>query len=92
MPSPRFLERSLRLLEAHSEQEQARRRPRLRRTLAAGAGLALAAGAFFVLKGAVLASGAALPGAEGAALWLAGPDPVASALAAALEPLFAPQS
>lgn len=89
MPSARFLERSLRILSDREDQEQAKRRPWLQRGLGVGTGMLLAAGAFFALKGAALATGAVLPGAEGVALWLAGPDPVATALGAALEPLFA---
>lgn len=88
MASLRFLDRKAHVLEARVEARQAGERPGLQRALAMAGGMILALAAFFTLKGAALATGVALPGGEGFALWLAGPDPVTSALGAALEPVF----
>lgn len=89
MPSTRFLQRAADVLEARVTEHQRRQHPLRQRLLALGGGLLLTCAAFFLLKGAAIAAGAALPGTEGAALWLAGPDPVAAALGSALQPLFA---
>jgi len=89
MPSTRFLQRAAEVLESRVEERRRNSHPLRQRLLALGGGLLLAGAAFFLLKGAAIAAGAALPGAEGAALWLAGPDPVAAALGSVLQPLFA---
>lgn len=92
MASTRFLERSVRVMQMRTRTVRRADRRGLRRLGGVTASLALAAGAFFALKGAAIATGAPLPGGEGLGLWLAGADPVASALAAALEPVFAGRS
>lgn len=89
MASTRFLDRSARVLWTRVvAKRQAERRGLARLTAMAG-GLVLAVVAFFALKGAAIAAGAGLPAGEGVALWLAGPDPVASALGSLLQPVFA---
>lgn len=88
MASTRFLDRSARVLWARVVEKRADARPWLQRSKAIAGGLVLATTTFFVLKGAAMATGAGLPGAEGMALWLAGPDPVSSAFGATLQPIF----
>lgn len=88
MASIRFLDRSARILMDRATEAQRAERRGLRRLRGVLGGLVLAVAAFFALKGAALAAGVALPGVDGVALWLAGPDPVAQALAATLAPLF----
>lgn len=89
MPSARFLDRSARILWARVVSQRREERRWLKRLTGIMGGLALAALSYFALKGAALAAGAALPGGEGLALWLAGADPLTSALGAALQPVFA---
>jgi hypothetical protein len=88
MASTRFLDRSARVLWARVLAKRAASRPGLQRAKALAGGLILAATAFFVLKGAAMAAGVGLSGAEGVALWLAGPDPVTTAFSATLQPIF----
>jgi len=88
MASTRFLDRSARILWARVLAKRAASQPGLQRSKAIAGGLILAATAFFVLKGAAMAAGVGLSGAEGLALWLAGPDPVTSAFSATLQPIF----
>jgi hypothetical protein len=89
MASSRFLDRSARVLWARVIDKRRAQRPWLTRLIAAVGGLALACTSFFVLKAAALATGAPLPGVEGAALWLAGPDPLTAAFGQILQPVFA---
>jgi hypothetical protein len=89
MASTRFLDRSARVLWARVVAKRAESRPWLQRAKSITGGLVLAVMTFFVLKGAAMATGAGLPGAEGVALWLAGPDPVTTAVSATLQPIFA---
>jgi len=89
MAPTRFLDRSARILIDRATEARRAERRGLRRARGALGGLALAVLVFFALKGGALAAGVALPGAEGWALWLAGPDPIARVIAATLEPLFA---
>ena len=88
MASSRFLDRSARVLWSRVIDKRRADRPWLTRLTAAVGGLALACTSFFVLKAAALATGVPLPGAEGAALWLAGPDPLTAAFGQALLPVF----
>ncbi len=88
MASTRFLDRSARVLWARVMDKRREERRWLTRLTAMVGGLALAVCAFFALKGAALAAGASLPGAEGWALWLAGSDPVTAALGEILRPVF----
>jgi hypothetical protein len=89
MASSRFLDRSARVMWEQVLTKRAETRPWLQRTTAIVGGIVLAAGSFFVLKGAMMAAGTGLPGGEGLAYWLAGPDPVASAFGATFQPIFA---
>lgn len=89
MASSRFLDRSARVMWERVLAKRAESRPWLQRSTAIVGGLVLATGTFFVLKGAAMATGAGLPGGEGLAFWLAGPDPVASAFSATFQPIFA---
>lgn len=89
MASTRFLDRSARVLWARVQEVRRAERRGLRRLRDMAGALGLAVAAFFVLKGVAIAAGAGLPGGSGAALWLSGPDPVASTLGVALEPVFA---
>lgn len=88
MASTRFLDRSARVLWSRVVAKQRAERRGLMRLKAMAGGLVLAVAAFFVLKGAAIAAGAALPAGGGAALWLAGPDPIASALGSLFQPVF----
>jgi hypothetical protein len=89
MASNRFLDRSARVLWTRVVAKRQAERRGLARLRAMGGGLMLAVAVFFALKGAAIAAGAAMPGTEGAALWLAGPDPLASAVGQILQPVFA---
>jgi hypothetical protein len=89
MASSRFLDRSARVMWEQVLAKRAEARPWLQRTTAIFGGLVLAVTTFFVLKGAAMATGAGLPGGEGLAFWLAGPDPVTTAFGATLQPIFA---
>jgi len=89
MPSTGFLRRSVNVLSQRAQRERDKAHPWRQRLLAMPGGLTLAAGMFFLLKGAIIATGNGLPGQEGVALWLAGSDPVSSALGAMLQPVFA---
>lgn len=89
MASTRFLDRSARVLWTRVVAKRQAERRGLTRLKAMAGGLVLAVAAFFALKGAAIAAGAGLPAGEGVALWLAGPDPVASALGSLLQPVFA---
>lgn len=89
MTALRSLDRLARILESRVVAEQARRRPGLQRLIAMAGGLTLAAAAFFLLKGAAIAAGVAMPDGTGLALWIAGADPVAQAFGATLQPVFA---
>jgi hypothetical protein len=89
MASSRFLERSVRVVAARVSARQQTERSGLQRTLSVIGGLVLAGAMFFLLKGAVMASGIGLPAGEGVALWLAGPDPLTSVVSTVLQPIFA---
>lgn len=88
MASSRFLDRSARVLWSRVIDKRRTERPWLTRLTGAVGGVVLAGVSFFVLKAAALTTGAPLPGAEGVALWLAGPDPVTAAFGQVLLPVF----
>ncbi len=92
MPSTGFLEKSVRVVSNQVTAQKEKERGGLPRTRAVLGGLLLAGTVFFVLKAAAIASGIGLPGTEGVALWLAGPDPISSAVSSALQPIFAGRS
>ena len=89
MASTRFLDRSAQVLWARVVSKRRQERRWLMRLTGMVGGLMLAALSYVALKGAALAAGVVLPGGEGLALWLAGADPVASALGDMLQPVFA---
>lgn len=89
MPSTGYLQRTLKLAEVKAKEAKTRRRAGPQRLAAMATGLVLAGTVFFVLKGLAIAAGIGLPGQEGLAFWLSGPDPVSTAFGAAFQPAFA---
>ena len=92
MPSTGFLRRKLNVAEAKAEEHRKKSRSGRKRLAGIVAGLTVTVAMFFVLKGLAIAAGVSLPGEDGIAFWLSGPDPVSTALGAALQPVFTGRS